>query len=113
MLILKRGNACKTLDGRHLRVSTLRQGGVADRLQHKVAERSLPVGGGVHMAAAPTTVLPGIVKTYRHDGISFHFRLKVGVAKLEAARQGGDGRMLHVRAAVRTDHLRKRGRRYA
>lgn len=56
---------------------------------------------------------PGIAKTYRHDGISFHIFLKVGVANLEGARQAGDGRMLNVRAAVRTDHLRRRERRYA
>ena len=65
------------------------------------------------MGAAPTTGSPGSAKTYRHDGISFHFLLKVGMAKLEGALQGGDGCMVHVRAAVRTDHLRRRGRRYA
>ena len=63
------------------------------------------------MAVPPTTVSPGSAKTYRHDGISFHFLLKVGVAKLEEALQGGDGRMLHVRAAVQTDHLADRNDR--
>ena len=40
LLIIQRGNAYKALDSRHLRALIMRQGDVADRLQHKAAESS-------------------------------------------------------------------------